>query len=842
LDAKVFLGDWRDSLGNAVKVEWARPGSRGGVQLNVELARPRSSREPIRLDIKPVGRGRFTCGHYDLDTERSHAEKIVWNDCRSRGKVSVWERRDASVDSSLRRQHRAASPDASTDVVRRRSRSPMAASDRLIDGSNSMNGYSSGVNREQAKDSHGSNASTTMEVHGPNTGNTRLGCAVEAHTPQPWDWGHPPQLVATPSTWSAAPCMMPPPPRWPPPLQPGAPNNWLPSAGPAGPWAPRAPATAVQPPLHLAVDGQGHLCQIRDNATVDAKQDAAECRSAADSRSVTPGAWVPPTSAAQDIGHLSRASDGVSQPETDDILGTLLGELAAEARPVASQTEAPPIAAPVASAMAAATTEAKVTSSTGDCATKTTETLVSASPAKKTGEPAAKASPATKTEAPAAEAPATMEDEDSDTTLSSEEEPPAENGPVVEQPREPSPIALVKDGDGPVKDGDGSFKASLDNQPAISVASGSATLQCMPPAESNSRDPRRRQTASGDPKDPRRRPSSDCAVVTPLDGARRKRASKSSASAGVTPPSSSVKNLLPGPTVFEWFPVPEGTGPSIVAAMATAAPVPAATVASMQLAAPAPPAAFAAPTAPVAPAPALPSLDFMSPQHAVTSTEPRLPVPRPPPGLLPSISPMTGTFHGSLDLIGESPRAKTPAPRHISLGQPAAPAAAMLPSWPSMALLQAPPQAVPVAVAAPQPQQQQQQLPLQAAPWRAAPESKQREADAVAAIFGEMARRGAPASPPEHDREVEQEELAKGGNIGSAVRPSDSQGRLAAYSALLLGGSSGCGDSSTGSMMQQVDAEEAPWRLRKRRRGSCGTAASVAAADPLQPVPAGTVG
>merc|ERR1719433_2603031 len=103
-----------------------------------------------------------------------------------------------------------------------------------------------------------------------------------------------------------------------------------------------------------------------------------------------------------------------------------------------------------------------------------------------------------------------MEDNSSDTTLSSEEEPPADDGPVVEQPREPSPIVSVKDGDG-------SFRASLDNQPAISVASGSATLQCMPPTQSNSRDPRRRQTAGGEPKDPRRRPSSVCAVVTPLD-------------------------------------------------------------------------------------------------------------------------------------------------------------------------------------------------------------------------------------------------------------------------------------------------------------------------------------
>ncbi|CAE7649181.1 magoh, partial [Symbiodinium pilosum] len=50
-------------------------------------------RDPIRLDVKSVGRGRFVCGHYDLDLVESSEDRIVWADVRNRGKTSVWKRR-----------------------------------------------------------------------------------------------------------------------------------------------------------------------------------------------------------------------------------------------------------------------------------------------------------------------------------------------------------------------------------------------------------------------------------------------------------------------------------------------------------------------------------------------------------------------------------------------------------------------------------------------------------------------------------------------------------------------------------------------------------------------------
>lgn len=163
-------------------------------------------------------------------------------------------------------------------------------------------------------------------------------------------------------------------------------------------------------------------------------------------------------------------------------------------------------------------------------------------------------------------------------------------------------------------------------------------------------------------------------------------------------------------------------------------------------------------------------------------------------------------------------RAKTAAP-HASMG-----------SMP----VQAPAWVPPVAWAVPE---ATMQTPKQAAPWRAAEvegarqaeeAARQREAEAVAAIFGEVARRGVTATPErEADREHE-EEVPDSGHIAQ-----DSQRRLAAYSALLLGSSGGPG------VEQQVDAEEAPWRLRKRRR-SCGAASSAMAQAPPQPVASGT--
>ncbi|CAE8637986.1 unnamed protein product, partial [Polarella glacialis] len=99
IELETFLGEWRDSLGNLVEVDWAKPGSRGG-QLNVLLSKPRSNRDPIRLDVKSVGRGRFVCGHYDLDLEDSNTYRIVWADSRNRGKNSVWQREGAARESS----------------------------------------------------------------------------------------------------------------------------------------------------------------------------------------------------------------------------------------------------------------------------------------------------------------------------------------------------------------------------------------------------------------------------------------------------------------------------------------------------------------------------------------------------------------------------------------------------------------------------------------------------------------------------------------------------------------------------------------------------------------------
>lgn len=92
VELETFLGEWRDSIGNDVEVDWAGPGSRGG-QLDVLLTKPRSRRDPIRLNVKHKGSGHFECGHYELDIHESSPDKIVWVDCWNRGKSSVWERK-----------------------------------------------------------------------------------------------------------------------------------------------------------------------------------------------------------------------------------------------------------------------------------------------------------------------------------------------------------------------------------------------------------------------------------------------------------------------------------------------------------------------------------------------------------------------------------------------------------------------------------------------------------------------------------------------------------------------------------------------------------------------------
>eukprot|EP00931_Biecheleriopsis_adriatica_P007372 TRINITY_DN108662_c0_g1_i1.p1 TRINITY_DN108662_c0_g1~~TRINITY_DN108662_c0_g1_i1.p1 ORF type:complete len:618 (+),score=150.85 TRINITY_DN108662_c0_g1_i1:78-1931(+) len=102
VELRTFLGEWRDSLGNTVNVEWAKPGQRGG-QLNVLLSKPRSNRDPIKLDVKAIGRGRFVCGHYDLDLDESNEDRIVWADCRNRGKSSIWLREGVKRERSRSR-------------------------------------------------------------------------------------------------------------------------------------------------------------------------------------------------------------------------------------------------------------------------------------------------------------------------------------------------------------------------------------------------------------------------------------------------------------------------------------------------------------------------------------------------------------------------------------------------------------------------------------------------------------------------------------------------------------------------------------------------------------------
>merc|ERR1711971_847653 len=78
--------------GNNVFVQRARAGNRGG-QLDVELSKPRGGGgHPIKLNVKSLGPGRFSCGHYDIDLERSNLNRIVWVDHRNLGKSSIWIR------------------------------------------------------------------------------------------------------------------------------------------------------------------------------------------------------------------------------------------------------------------------------------------------------------------------------------------------------------------------------------------------------------------------------------------------------------------------------------------------------------------------------------------------------------------------------------------------------------------------------------------------------------------------------------------------------------------------------------------------------------------------------
>uniref|UniRef100_A0A7S4QYG4 Uncharacterized protein n=1 Tax=Alexandrium monilatum TaxID=311494 RepID=A0A7S4QYG4_9DINO len=89
MELDTFIGEWRDSMGNRVNVDWACPGNRGG-QLEVLLTK--SGRDPIRLNVKRYGNGRFTCGHYDLDESESGERRIVWQDAKNHRNFSTWER------------------------------------------------------------------------------------------------------------------------------------------------------------------------------------------------------------------------------------------------------------------------------------------------------------------------------------------------------------------------------------------------------------------------------------------------------------------------------------------------------------------------------------------------------------------------------------------------------------------------------------------------------------------------------------------------------------------------------------------------------------------------------
>lgn len=89
LQLEDFLGEWHDTMGHKVTVEWACTNTSRG-QLEVELSK--KGKEPIRLNVKQLGPGRFSCGHYQLEVEQSSQYKIVWEDCKQKSKQSVWER------------------------------------------------------------------------------------------------------------------------------------------------------------------------------------------------------------------------------------------------------------------------------------------------------------------------------------------------------------------------------------------------------------------------------------------------------------------------------------------------------------------------------------------------------------------------------------------------------------------------------------------------------------------------------------------------------------------------------------------------------------------------------
>lgn len=104
IELATFLGGWVDSMGNSVQVDWARPtcgNEMQGQSLDVQLVRPGSGRQPIRLKVIQLEDGSFKCGHFELDVGQSSSIKIVWGDKWNRSKLSIWKRETKKVGPAL---------------------------------------------------------------------------------------------------------------------------------------------------------------------------------------------------------------------------------------------------------------------------------------------------------------------------------------------------------------------------------------------------------------------------------------------------------------------------------------------------------------------------------------------------------------------------------------------------------------------------------------------------------------------------------------------------------------------------------------------------------------------
>lgn len=95
-----FLGEWMDSLGNAVSVYNVDAYE---IKLVASLSRP--PRADIHLSLRPAARGNgWQCGNSVLDTNQSSSEQLYW--LTGDGRVSVWVKlRGNSNDSSKDGDH-----------------------------------------------------------------------------------------------------------------------------------------------------------------------------------------------------------------------------------------------------------------------------------------------------------------------------------------------------------------------------------------------------------------------------------------------------------------------------------------------------------------------------------------------------------------------------------------------------------------------------------------------------------------------------------------------------------------------------------------------------------------